>query len=322
MAEKSNIEWTDATYNPWIGCTKVGPGCDHCYAERLSKRAGWVVWGPGQKRKRKSENTRDEPRRWNENPRLLIEDQWPGRRPRVFCASLADVFDNEVPDDWRADLWKMIRETPNLDWIIVTKRIGNAAKMLPPDWGAGYPNVILVITVVNQEEADRDVPKLLRTPARRRGLSIEPILGAINLAVALRGYRHIPISDVPGHVLNDMPGAQSFTEDCPRIDWVIVGGESGAEARPPHPRWIRDLRDQCSDAGVPFFFKQWGEFGPVGHPKLDARHAVAMSGQFTRAPGHTWIQERPGEGLTFMYRVGKKVAGAKLDGREHRGFYA
>lgn len=186
MAENTKIEWCDSTFNPWTGCTKVGPGCDNCYAEGWAKRSGIVQWGPGAERRRTSAANWRKPLQWNAKPffecvacgwrgeRFLVHfdgDQCPHcctvgdikpARRRVFCASLADVFDNEVPVEWRADLFDLIQATPNLDWLLVTKRIGNAGRMLAD----GIPaNVWLGITVVNQAEADRDIPKLLSTPA-------------------------------------------------------------------------------------------------------------------------------------------------------------
>lgn len=242
MAENSAIEWTDHTFNPWVGCTKVGPGCDHCYAEGWAKRGGkaaGVTWG-GERRRTSDANWR-QPLKWN------AQAQREGRRYRVFCASLADVFDNQVPEDWRRDLFELIRATPHLDWLLLTKRIGNAAAMIQAalsNMDIGYsapfaawpwPNVWLGATVVNQEEFDRDAPKLDATPAAVRFLSVEPMLG--------------PIVD---------SGWLWGTGGRNGIDWVICGGESGPGARPMHPGWARSLRDQCAAAGVPFFMKQMG----------------------------------------------------------------
>ncbi len=185
MGEQTEISWADATFNPWIGCTKVSPACDDCYAARDNERRGWVEgWGAGVPRRRTK--TWGDPVRWDRKAAAT------GYRPRVFCASLADVFDNEVPDEWRADLWQLIRATQNLRWMLVTKRIGNAAKMLPADWP--MPHVGLISTIVTQEEWDRDWPKLARTPAAWRGISMEPLL-AISDNVSVFLARH-----GPGHV--------------------------------------------------------------------------------------------------------------------------
>ncbi len=238
MAANSKIAWTDSTFNPWIGCTKVGPGCDNCYAEALNKRFGHNNWGSGVARRRTGAANWKGPRRWDR------EAVASGIRRKVFCASMADVFDNEVPPTWRADLFDLIRETPNLDWIILTKRIGNVAGMLPADWGDGYPNVWLLITVVNQDEADRDIPKLLETPAAVWGLSIEP---------QLEGF-YIGLGDVA------------------TLDWIITGAESGPNARPYNEDWARDLRDWCQKTGTAFFYKQKIHNGKkVETPELDGR---------------------------------------------------
>jgi protein gp37 len=218
MAEVSEISWTDATFNPWIGCTKVSPACDHCYAERDNSRRGWVPgWGPGIPRRRTK--TWGDPLKWN---RKAAES---GRPLKVFCASLADVFDNEAPQDWRDDLWQILRETPHLRWILLTKRIGNARKMLPADWP--FANAGLMATLANQEEWDRDWPKLEATPATWRGISAEPLLGPIDIGAA-------------------------------RPDWIITGGESGPTRRPLDMDAVRSLRDQCESNGVTFHHKQNG----------------------------------------------------------------
>lgn len=272
MVENSAISWTDHTFNPWIGCQKVGPGCDHCYAEALAGRFNMAQWGPDQERRRTQPHTWLQPRRWN------AEAYATGRRARVFCASMADVFDNAVPADWRMDLFDLIRETPHLDWILLTKRIGNVATMLPSDWGDhGWPHVWLMITVVNQTEANRDIPKLLDTPATLRGLSIEPQLGAIDLTPWLhRG-------DVD--LWRDDPLAASMLNEAvisghgwvrPAVYWVICGAESGPGARPFQEDWARSLRDQCQIAGVPFFYKQKIVNGrKVETPDLDGHQHIA-----------------------------------------------
>jgi protein gp37 len=320
MSENSKIEWTDHTFNPWEGCQKVGPGCDHCYAETRNARFGGGVavnWGPGAPRRRTSSANWRKPLAWNAAHAEFFAEH--GRRQRVFCASLADVFDNAVDPAWRADLFRLIRSTPNLDWLLLTKRIGNARQMiddardadaLGPVWP--WENVWLGATIVNQEEADRDVPKLLAVPARVRFLSMEPLLGAVDLRLEAR---------------NDVARWDSLGRDLPlrRIDWVIVGGESGREARPMHPDWARDLRDQCEVAGVPFLYKQWGEWAPGencgGMPTRTERTADWFAGKWT----FSTITPSAHEGLhtddePTLYRIGKKVAGRHLDGRTHDEF--
>ena len=237
MAENSKIEWTDHTWSPWEGCTKVSPGCDHCYAEGMNR---WLRkgenWGPGAPRREYSEEHWDKPVRWNKAAKKA------GKRPRVF-PSVCDPFDSAVPPELRARFFDLIDRTSNLDWLLLTKRIGNAAKMLPwmPDGGknslmassALWPNVWLGATVVNQEEADRDIPKLLATPAAVRFLSMEPLLGPVEFSNV--GKRADAVSQLGKKALSG-------------IDWIIVGGESGHGARPMHPDWARGLRDQCAAA--------------------------------------------------------------------------
>lgn len=317
MAENSSIEWCDHTFNPWYGCTKVSPGCDHCYAEaRMDTRLHRVQWGAGQPRVR----TKDwsDPKRWNSRHEAFYAAN--GRRQRVFCASLADVFDNQVPLSWRSDLFDLIDSTPNLDWLLLTKRIGNVAGMLRDigprtiQHGAAFEvrtelpaNVWLGATVVNQEEADRDIPKLLATPARVRFLSMEPLLGDVDLSEWLFPFE--PCKNCP--CPNPDVSREGLDECCKdpelmpsQLHWVIVGGESGHGARPMRPDWARSLRDQCAAAGVPFLFKQWGEWWP--HDQ----------GQWiTPAERHV----HPDDEGDF-HRIGKKAAGRLLDGVEHNGF--
>lgn len=311
MAEGTKIEWTDHTFNPWVGCMKVGPGCDHCYAEAMmDKRLHRVQWGAGQPRKRTSAANWREPLRWQANAQRFQAEH--GRRQRVFCASLADVFDNEVPDSWREDLFALIEATPHLDWLLLTKRIGNAANMLP--WSAcssAWGNVWIGATVVNQTEADRDIPKLLGTPAAKRFLSMEPLLGPVDLTTHLWG-RPKPCHDCPkdadcecGYLRRGF-----FTTD-PKLDLLITGGESGHNPRPSHPDWFRSLRDQCVAAGVAFFFKQWGEWAPDDH--------------FVRMPASDEAIHEWGDGVEITgrsWRYGKKAAGRQLDGREWNEFPA
>lgn len=246
MAENSGIEWTHHTFNPWIGCTKVSPACDHCYAETWDKRYNeGRRWGPKAPRTRTSRSNWSQPVRWN---RLAASE---GVRYRVFCASLADVFDNQVPPEWRVDLWELIRATPHLDWLLLTKRPKNIAGMLPADWGEGYANVWLGTTVENQTEADRRIPHLLGVPAVVHFLSCEPLLGP----VSLRWLSAFPESHP--YRAQKPSGSTDHLDGLRRIGWVIAGGESGVGFRPADREWFRSLRDQCAEAGVPFLFKQW-----------------------------------------------------------------
>jgi protein gp37 len=251
MAE-TKIEWTATvgadgvvhpgyTFNPWTGCQRVSPACDNCYAERTAARAprSFGSWLPGGERKRTSESYWAQPDRWNRKARDLDV------RLKVFCASMADVFDNAVPEDWRDDLWKVIQRTPDLDWLLLTKRPQLVRRMVP-GWCApeSWPtNVWLGTTVENQAEADRRIPQLLAVPARVRFLSCEPLLGPLNL----RGWFN---HNTRGkEVMPDEASGQG-------LHWVIAGGESGPRFRTPDMQWFYSLMDQCAEARVPFFMKQ------------------------------------------------------------------
>lgn len=227
----SKIEWTDHTFNPWIGCTKVSEACKLCYAETQEAiRYKRVKWGPGAARYRTSANNWKQPRRWNK----LADGA--KQRPRVFCASLADIFDSEIDPEWRADLFELIRETEHLDWLLLTKRPQNVAAMLPEDWGDGWHNLWLGATAENQRRADERLPVLLEVPAVVRFTSCEPLLGPIDLSAYLADGLH----------------------------WVIAGGETGRGARAMDRDWARSLRDQCLDHQVAFHFKQWGDHDAQG----------------------------------------------------------
>lgn len=323
MAEKSAIEWTDSTFNPWSGCTKISPACDHCYAAALSHRLGSLgEWGAGAPRKRTGAGNWAQPVRWNarsDRLRQCLGCGWRGEvypgdvhctlhdcggaltpaRRRVFCASLADWLDNEVPIEWLADLLDLVRRTPNLDWLLLTKRVGNfrgrmnaAVQFLYENrsaedaydliewivhWCAGYPpaNVWLGATICNREEMLRDAPKLKRIPAVVHFWSNEPLLGDL------------------GEIPRELMPSQ-----------IIAGGESGPHARPTSIDWARGLRDQCQSAGVPFLWKQWGEWLPM----LGQVEGVPVGRKTTTPDG--WV----------MGWAGKKAAGRLLDGVEHNGF--
>lgn len=359
MSAQTGIEWCDSTFNPWMGCTKVSPACDHCYAERDTRRFGRVEWGAGKPRVRTSAANWKMPERWNrgafvqcarcgsrgEQDALRLElcpasstqqlHDFHAARRRVFCASLADWLDNEVPIEWLVDLLDLIRRTPNLDWLLLTKRVGNWQKRIHDaiasakltnmelalwiaDWDlhAEPANVWLGATVVNQAEADRDVPKLLQVPARVRFLSIEPMLGPINLETPRPG----PDLDQGGGNYICQPWLIQSG-----IDWIIAGGESGPHARPMHPDWIRSLRDQCAAAGVPFLFKQHGEwlatdFCSDDDVMLPSRRTVYVNRDGSYVDGTEGFDFFAGFKETAW--VGKKLAGRKLDGREHSEFPA
>ncbi|CAB3730350.1 phage Gp37/Gp68 family protein [Paraburkholderia rhynchosiae] len=316
MSENSKIEWTDHTFNPWEGCQKVGPGCDHCYAEVRNARFGGgtaINWGPGAPRRRTSPANWRQPLQWNTTHAEFFAAH--GRRQRVFCASLADVFDNAVDPTWRHDLFDLIEQTPNLDWLLLTKRIGNVMSMISETAQYRFDleclenpslpnNVWLGATIVSQEEADRDVPKLLAAPARVRFLSMEPLLGRVRLdAICGQDWdEDLRVNVLTGYGITSPRQEKPHQVLEEKIDWVIVGGESGRGARPMHADWARSLRDQCANAGVPFLFKQWGEWSEPGVSFPDGRPDLSESDELAR------------------FKVGKKTAGRQLDGRTHDEF--
>jgi protein gp37 len=257
MGEKTGIQWTDHTFNPWWGCEKVSPACKHCYAETFSKRLGLPLWGGADtSRRMASEKTWSEPVKWNKAAEKT------GERKRVFCASMADVFEDRADLlEARARLFRLVTMTPSLDWLLLTKRPEHvrrlwslAAHEVNGHQGDAWPaNVWLGTTVEDQEQAEKRIPYLLDTPAAVRFLSVEPMLGAIDLTRvvydrmttidAVNGLQGFPLPHAPG----------------PRVDWVIVGGESGPKARPFDLGAARRIVADCKSAGVAAFVKQLGE---------------------------------------------------------------
>ena len=229
MAETTAIEWTDSTFNPWIGCTNISPACDHCYAETWNARFDITEWGPHGARRRTSQSAWKNPLKWRAEAHRFLASH--GRRRRVFCGSLCDIFDNQAPQEYRDDLFRLIRPTPSLDWQLLTKRPQNIGRFLPDEWGCfGYPNVWLGSSMENQEYFEQRWRILCEIPAVIRFVSYEPALGPLRL----------PFGVVP--------------------DWIICGGESGPRARTMDPQWARDLRDDCLRRGVAYFHKQWGSY--------------------------------------------------------------
>jgi protein gp37 len=236
----SAISWCDAAFAPWFGCSKVSPACDHCYAESWTRRYRKAEWGARAERVRSAASTWQRPRAWNRKAVRL------GQPLHVFCSELSDVFDNKAPAEWRADLWQLVRETQSLVWLLLTKRPGNVARMLPPDWGEGWPNTWIGVTAEDQIEADRRIPVLCDLPAARRFISAEPLLGPLDLSPWLGP-----------------------------ITWVIAGSESN-NGRPGERETdiahVRALRDQCTAAGVAFWLKQLALDGRlVELPELDGQ---------------------------------------------------
>ena len=222
MGAETAIAWTDSTFNPWWGCSRVGPGCDHCYAEALDRRTGGRHWGPRAIPRSMSAANWRNPWRWQKAAEAH------GERRKVFCGSMCDVFDKNAPQGARERLWTLIRSTPRLDWQLLTKRAPNIERFLPADWSDGYANAWLGVTVEDRKHGLPRLERLRRIPARVRFLSIEPLLEDLG-----------PL---------DLSG----------IHWVVVGGESGPQARPLEAAWVEGIQQQCAAQAVPFFFKQWG----------------------------------------------------------------
>ncbi|SHN44560.1 protein gp37 [Duganella sacchari] len=235
MGVNSKIEWTHHTFNPWWGCLRISPACKHCYAETWAKRVGMNdLWGKDAPRRFFTDAHWREPLKWDRDAAAA------GERRRVFCASMADVFeDRRDLNEARERLWALIEATPNLDWLLLTKRIRHVRKLAP--WSGKWPeNIWLGTSTENQNWLEKRVDHLLQHNVVVRFVSAEPLLGPLNL----RPWLQAPGSAVPG------------------INWVIAGGESGPESRSMNPAWPEDLRDQCNEANVPFHFKQWGHWAP------------------------------------------------------------
>ena len=265
LMKNSRIEWTDHTFNPWIGCAPISLGCDNCYARRdFCDRKHVVEWGAGTERHRTSPNTWHQPLLWEEEAKRTATT------PRVFCASLADWADPEVPDAWRMDLFGLIKRTPHLRWLLLSKREGSMLRWFrqfrDPHWP--WAHIWLGLTIEHNEYAPARYWALHHTEAAGRFISCEPLLSKIDV--------------------------------YPWINWVIAGGESGELARPCEPAYARDLRDQCQDMGIPFFWKGWGEYAPRWEIPETVRVDQAYGGK---------------DGLLF--RVGRRNPWRKLDGFEH-----
>lgn len=311
MSDKTSIEWTrgddgtpGATWNPVTGCTKVSPGCDHCYAERIVER--FKGKGAFATVKRSEE-------------KLYAPLHW--RKPRrVFVNSMSDLFHDDVPTSFIARVFSVMARTPRHSYQLLTKRharmrsllgdedftrhvwlaAGRPASDEPPPWPLS--NVWLGVSVEDQKWADIRVPALLGTPAAVRFLSCEPLLGPLDAS------EYLTPDGCHTHMGEKFPTICQSPSCGTAIDWAIVGGESGPGARPMHPDWARSLRDQCNAANVPFFFKQWGEWAPNGWRGIGNFHTQRerLVGKPLDDMGHHEVIER----------VGKKAAGRLLDGRE------
>lgn len=274
MGVKTGIEWADATWNPWRGCTKVSPACDNCYAERGMKR-----WGQDFGKITIGKTTWDAPLRWKK-PR------------RIFVCSWSDFFHPSVPQGARTDACAVMEAAPRHTYMLLTKRAENIMPMIRASgWGCGLPdNVWIGVTAENQEQADRRIPLLLQVPAKVRFVSCEPLLGPVRLS---------PVGGIK--IAGGHWGVKAMRKDGGGLSWVICGGESGPNARPMRPGWARALRDQCAAAGVPFFFKQWGEYSPY-YKAVDIERRQIVTKTYKNG----------------VARVGKKAAGCLLDGKEYK----
>lgn len=342
MADKTGIEWTDATWNPVTGCAKVSQGCKHCYAEREWPRMTKLVpayAGRDFTDVRTHGDRLDQPIRW-------------AKRRMIFVNSMSDLFHPAVPDDFIDSvfgvMWACLYGRNELDghiFQVLTKRADRMRDYFRTDrreaWarsavhhGGGidpdgiwdqtmnyegpHPRIWLGVSVEDQAAADERIPLLLDTPAAVRWISAEPLLGPVDLNRILvnreRGFHASAL-----HEQHD----DCYYQSNAQLDWVVVGGESGPKARPMHPEWVRSLRDQCAEAGVPFLFKQWGEWTP-------GENVERQSGTVASA---TWFDQRwlfGTENLACedghyddqpdLYRVGKKAAGRLLDGVQHDGY--
>ncbi len=345
MGTSTKIEWSDYVWNPLAGCARVSPGCDHCYAAVMARRLGFMAEAdlaagrdPGQKRKYIGITNKNNAGRIMFNGRVNLDDsaideplRWKKPR-RVFVNSMSDLFHKDVPDDFILNVFRVMERTPQHTYQVLTKRPERMAEWVGqryrnnPHIGPAS-NIWLGTSVENQEQADARIPHLLATPAHVRFLSCEPLLGPVNL-------RSIPIDErtradvVAGAYIYTGAISGSKHTSAARIQWVIVGGESGPGARPMHPDWAHWLRNQCSTEGVSFFFKQWGEWAPISYDQHITDYAAAANGT---ARWHTEVlltQEGyvlPSDAAAFrgrhiMRRVGKHAAGRLLDGREWNEF--
>jgi protein gp37 len=348
MAKNTKIPWCDHSLNPWIGCTPVSPACANCYAAAQDKFRHWTPegFGAGRPRHRTSAANWKSPLKWNKDAAevqaaypgesRVYYDGWHHLRPRVFCASLSDWLDPEVPVEWLCDLLRLWWQCQNLDILALTKRPELWRERLLKaltyaekyeyefsgwiqDWTNDKPpaNVWIGTTIENQKMAENRIPELLKIPARVRFLSCEPLLGPIDLRL--------------GRSEGEPSDTEPFRERQDLLHWIICGGESGPHARPMHPNWARSLRDQCQEAGMPFFFKQWGEWAPDAPDSYKLKDvAVFNSNENGDKPillrdldpkrREKWDEHQADD--THMYRVGKKAAGHLLDGVEHNEFPA
>ena len=327
MADGTKIEWADATWNPITGCSVVSPGCTNCYAMKLAGTRMKHHWS----RAGLTDDTKGGPV-WNGN--VWFNERWLDqplhwRKPRrIFVVAHGDLFHENVLDDWIDRVFAVMELAPQHKFIVLTKRsgrmrdyfgdiharraaiwtqiadIGSARDLGRPVGNfLPLPNVWLGVSVEDQARADERIPDLLDTPAAVRWVSAEPLLAAVNFW----SDANYPLPS---------GGTGSAFDWGKGVNWVVAGGESGPNARPMHPDWARSIRDQCEAAGVPFFFKQWGEWAPQNTDFDPDCKYVAQDGEFVDEGDPGYCES------AYMLRIGKKAAGAMLDGREHRDWPA
>lgn len=303
---KSKISWTEYVWNPVVGCSRIAHGCMHCYAETMTRRLAAMG-------RMEYKNLLTSDHRWNGRVRCLeqrLDDPLQWRKPRrIFVCSMGDLFHNVVTVDFIASVYARMEKCSQHIFIVLTKRAERAAILLQSD-GPLYwmlerihhlddivwplPNVWHLGSVSTQADANEIISHVLDTPAAIRGVSLEPLLGPVDLTRIK--WAKIPID--PDNYRFSAPAPDEYNKAKIGLDWVIVGGESGPGARPMHPDWARSIRDQCQDAGVAFYFKQWGEW----------------TSEFPQERSLAHIQEAYRDGQSY-WRVGKKAAGRLLDGQ-------
>lgn len=303
MAERTDIEWADGTWSPWEGCTAVSPGCKNCYAEAMNKwlRKG-VNWGPGAPRREYGDDHWELPLKWQR--KLEKEGRVESRFP-----SVCDPFDNEVAIEWLRRFCDLIELTPNIMWLLLTKRIGNVEPRLAEakgkEWLAQRQNVRLGATIVNPEELERDIVKLLRVRVRSRFVSLEPLLARVDLTPFFWG-KHEKVDQICQQCPRDVDCLCGYHTrkdlGLPSIDWVIVGGESGRGARDFDITWVDDIIQGCRGAGVPVFVKQlgarpvWSEKDDgIAEPPFFGRIKLVhkKGGDINEFPEHLRVREFP-----------------------------
>lgn len=340
MSDKSPIEWTDATWNPIVGCSILSPGCTHCYAMAMAARIERM--SKGNTHYAGTTTTVKGKPVWTGNlalaPQHILTQPLRWSRPRrIFVNSMGDLFHEDVPDAWIDQVFAIVALCPQHTFQVLTKRSARMRAYFDMFAGAdpyrdriksamwtisnrrtdhipgGWPlrNVWLGVSAERQQEADERIPHLLATPAAVRFVSAEPLIGPIDF------YKTSATMPIDAHPWRNGPILQG-------IDWIIVGGESGKDARPMHPDWAREIRDQCADAGVAFFFKQWGEWEPATEDRGHHDHGMSTSGakwvhRDGLVNGPSWHRaDLKDQTHPFaMIRVGKSRAGRLLDGIEH-----